>query len=321
MRCLGRLQTLKLNFLFLLLFLIPSLSLGAEVFLKQRVKVKEGEVLLKNVAQIKGSPLEVEILSSIPVSSSPPPCRSSTLTKEEVARRVVSYLKENRVSFSEIKILGHSTVRILRTCTLVGGERIKELIENYLKEHYPNYVLISAPSPTLRLSVENFTDKIELSSIGNGYARFIYEVYSNGKILKRLWIPVRVSRKVEVVVASVSIPRGTVIRRDMLSLRELPIIKARGALSEVEQVVGKKSRRDILPGEVIRERDLMPNFIVKRGMPVKVVYNSGAIHIELLGVALQNGAAGDIIEVKNLSTGKILRCKVEKDGSALFLSE
>jgi len=323
MRCLKLLQILKLNPLILiLLFTYSVASQAAELFLKERAQVEGSKVFLKDVAKIEGSPLEKEILSKIPVSAAPSPCSRKSLTKREVAAKVASYLKRNKVSFKEIKVKGAERVEIYRGCTVIGGERIKKLIESYLESNYPDVVLISAPTPQVRLAESSFKESIKLESMGRHYGRFVYTVTSpDGRVLKRLYIPVRIDRKVKVVKARLSIPRGAVITREMVEASVAPSAKARGALPSVKDVIGKVARRDILPGEVIKERDVSPNFIVKKGKPVKVVYDKNGIHVELLGVPVEDGAVGNIIKVKNLSTGKILRCRVERDGSVRFVSE
>ena len=61
-----------------------------------------------------------------------------------------------------------------------------------------------------------------------------------------------------------------------------------------------------------------PHYLVKRGNPVKVVYVKGPIKIEIIGIALENGREGDIIKVKNPSTGKILPCRVVGENVVLF---
>ena len=323
MKCLKLSQILRLNPLILtLLFLLSAASPAAELFLKERAEVKGDRVLLKEIAQIKGSSLEEEILGQIPVATSPSPCRKRFLTKREVAGRIASYLERNRVSFKEIAVKGAPQIEVYRPCTFIDGERVKRLIESYLKENYPDVVLISAPSPSIRIPESSYREEVSLDSMGRGYARFVYKILSpEGKVIRKLWIPVRIDRKVKAVEARVSIPRGTLITKEMVKSAEIPSMRARGAPSSLNEVVGKVARRDILPGEVIKERDLVPNFVVKKGKPVKVVYDSGPIHIELLGVALDSGAVGNIIRVKNVSTGKILRCRVEEDGSAHYLSE
>ncbi len=318
MRCLGLLRTLSLNLLFL--FLAFS-SQAATVLLKGEAKVSADEVLLKDIAKIEAPSLALNVLSQIPVKESPPLCKSYLITKREIVDRIVKYLQENGISFSKIEVKGPQVVKVNRPCYLIDGESFKRKVIEFFKENYPEIVVLSVPSISFRLPFKNYDSEISLVSLGRNYARVVYKIVHNGSVYRKFWISVRIDRKVKVVVAKISIPRGTLIEESMVKISQVPSSKARGALPDLNEVIGKVSRRDILPGDVIKERDLSPLFLVKRGQPVKVIYVDGPIHIELLGVSLENGAVGNIIRVKNLSTGKVLRCKVLKDGSVLFVSD
>ena len=321
MKCLGRLQALRLSLILILLLALPAISESAELLLKERVEVSKKELLLRDLAQVEGSPLEKGILGEIPIATAPPPCSKRFLTKREIANRIANFLRENKVSVDEIAVKGADRIEVVRSCTLVGGKRIRELIAEYLKRNYPQLVLVSAPSPSVKVPYRNYQEEVELESLGDRYARFVYRVLVNGRCVKKLWIPVRVDRKVEVVVAKVPIPKGSLIEPGMVGIRKVLSSKARGALSDLKEVVGKVAKKDFLPGEVLKERELAPNFVVKKGSPVKVIYEKGPIHIELLGIALEGGAVGNIIRVRNISTGKVLRCKVKESGLVEYLSE
>jgi len=318
MRCLEPLQVLSLSLLFL--FFTFS-SQAATVLLKEEANVSKDEVLLKDIADIKAPSLALKVLSQVPIRESPPLCRSYLITKREVVDSIVRYLQENGISFSKIEVKGSQVVKVIRPCYLVDGEFFKEKVKEFFKKNYPELVVISVPSLSLRLPFKDYDLKVSLVSLGRNYARVVYKIVHDGQVYRKFWLNVRIDRKVKVVVAKTPIPRGTLIKGSMVELSQVPSLKARGALSNLKEVVGKVLKRDILPGEVIRERDLAPNFLVKKGQPVRVIYVNGPIHIELLGVSLENGAAGNIIKVKNLSTGKVLRCKVLENGSVLFVSD
>jgi flagella basal body P-ring formation protein FlgA len=46
---------------------------------------------------------------------------------------------------------------------------------------------------------------------------------------------------------------------------------------------------------------------MKRGSPVTLLFDSGSLHVETAGVAEEVGKIGDLIQVKNPSSGKVLR--------------
>jgi len=325
MKCSRRWQALNLNWLvalFLLFLFFPLPSLSAVINLKDEAEVKEEEILLKDLAEIDGTKVERELLSSIPIGKAPRPCREKSISKREVANRIVSFLKRNGLSLEKIEIRGAPLVKVKRACVKITKEHIEELVEQFLKKNYPDVVILSVPSVRLELPSGNFKEELSLESIGKSHARFVYKVYSeDGELLKKLWLPVRIDRKVKVIVARLTIPKGSLIKPQMVEEETLPLSKARYAFQDLNQVIGKIARQTIPKGEVIKEKMLSPNYVVRKGNRVKVIYERGAIRIELYGLALDSGSVGNIIRVKNVSTGKILRCRVEKDGSVRFVSD
>ena len=322
MRCLERLRLLRVNFLLFcfFFFLFSSLSFGAEIFLKSSSRVSGQQVSLGEIAEIKGTSVEKNLLSSIKISDLPPPCGKKSISKEEVARRIASYLRDNGVVFKKIVIKGSERVLVTSPCLVIDGDHIRELVEEFFKKNYPQYEVVSVPNLKVKLSYTSYEEHLSLKYLGRNSARFVYEITVNGKPVKKFWLPVRVERKVKVVVAVRPIPRGSVITADKVSLKEVVESKARGGTDNLSSVVGATAKRDFLPGDVITERGIVPNFAVKKNQPVRVVYRSGAIRVELLGIALQNGIVGNIIKVKNPSTGKVLLCRVTGSGLVEFVS-
>ena len=321
MRCSGLLPALRVNLFFLFLFfLLSPISFGAEVFLKDYSRVSGQEVTLGEIADIKGTSVEKELLSSIRVADSPPPCRERVISKEDIAREIADYLRENGISVKEIAIKGAERVSITSVCSVIDGDHIRKLIENFFKKNYPQYEVISVPDLNVKLPYNRYEEHLSLDYLGRNSARFVYEITVNGKTVKKFWIPVRVERKVKVVVAVKPIPRGSVITSDEVSLKSVVESKARGGTDNISSIVGATARRDFLPGDVITKSGIIPNFAVRRNQPVRVVYRSGAIRVELLGIALQDGVVGNIIKVKNPSTGKVLLCRVTGNGLVEFVS-
>ncbi|MGH7930806.1 MAG: flagellar basal body P-ring formation chaperone FlgA, partial [Candidatus Binatia bacterium] len=50
--------------------------------------------------------------------------------------------------------------------------------------------------------------------------------------------------------------------------------------------------------------------VTRRGSTVILVYETGALRVETPGTAEENGRAGELIQVKNPSSGKLLRGRV-----------
>lgn len=319
MKCLEQLRRLSLNFFILFVVLFVAPAFGADIILKSSAEVSSDTVYLKDIAVIEGSITEKRILSNIVISDSPYLCRTKVLNVDDVKRKVRDFLKRSGKNI-EVSFKGSSSVEVKRSCGELPVEEVSNQIKTLLEKDYPDYIFISASVPNVTLPYSRFKTVVSIQSLGDHYGRALCRVVVNGSVVRRIWIPFRIEKKVSVVVARRVIPKGKVISDADVVVKGVPKSKARGGVASLSEVVGKVAKRDFREGEVIKSRDLVPNFVVFRGRPVKVIYNSGAIHIELLGIPLENGALGDIIRVKNISTGKQLICKVIGKNTVVFLS-
>ncbi|MBB3233720.1 flagella basal body P-ring formation protein FlgA [Phyllobacterium endophyticum] len=82
-----------------------------------------------------------------------------------------------------------------------------------------------------------------------------------------------------------------------------------------QQLIGKVARRTLLPGQPILVSALNEPDLVERGVPVALVYNTGALVITAKGTPLEAGHAGDFIKVRNMDSGIIVSGTVLADGS------
>ena len=95
-------------------------------------------------------------------------------------------------------------------------------------------------------------------------------------------------------------------------------IKASAAGSYVmsaEQLVGKVARKTLLPGQPILVTAVNEPNLVQRGVPVALVYNTGALVITAKGVAMEPGHSGDFIKVRNIDSGIIVSGTLLADGT------
>lgn len=124
-----------------------------------------------------------------------------------------------------------------------------------------------------------------------------------------------VSTKIEVVgtlcQAARQIDRGEV-------LSQSDLIEKRGALTRgampCAQLIGQSARSRISMDAVIGERMVEPPRLVKRGERVTITYVSGALRISTRGEALQDGVKGEMINVTNQDSKKVIRGFVEGPG-------
>jgi flagella basal body P-ring formation protein FlgA len=109
---------------------------------------------------------------------------------------------------------------------------------------------------------------------------------------------------------------GDVIQSDMLS--DLPAETARGVGPFAETrsaVIGKMARRTLLPGVAIPLAAVDVPRLVVNGAEVSLVFVDGGLLISTVGMALQDGAAGDFVKVRNDDSGVTVTGVVQPDGA------
>jgi len=109
---------------------------------------------------------------------------------------------------------------------------------------------------------------------------------------------------------------GDIIQNDMLS--DLPADAARGVGPFAETrsaVIGKMARRTLLPDGAIPLAAIDIPRLVVNGATVSLVYIDGDLSISAVGMALQDGAAGDSVRVRNDDSGVTVTGVVQPDGA------
>lgn len=109
---------------------------------------------------------------------------------------------------------------------------------------------------------------------------------------------------------------GDILTEDALTDLPLAAPPAGGpiALSH-DQLVGKMARRTLLPGRPIPLVAIDNPRLIRNGAEVTMVFVDGALTITTVGAALQDGAIGELIRVRNADSGVTVQGRVRPDGS------
>ena len=106
---------------------------------------------------------------------------------------------------------------------------------------------------------------------------------------------------------------------EMAALKEVTLKPDRvippGVVIRATELDGKVAKRTLLPGRYIAAAALRDAWVVEQGAAVQMVFMAGGLVISATGVTLQPGAAGDLVRVRNIDSGKILSGIVMADGS------
>jgi flagella basal body P-ring formation protein FlgA len=109
-----------------------------------------------------------------------------------------------------------------------------------------------------------------------------------------------------VVYSESSLPKDAKLAPSLLKRRIGTAGMTRPLIWDASQLKDSALRRGIRAKDAIAHSDVEDALIVRSGASVKLVASVGGLGVEMRGVALERGALGDVIKVRNLSTRKIL---------------
>ncbi len=108
---------------------------------------------------------------------------------------------------------------------------------------------------------------------------------------------------------------GEVIRESMLVERPFGVGSGGSVAETKNALVGKVARRTLLPDQPIPPIAVDAPKVVSINAQVKIVFDEGGMVIIAYGSALQPGAVGDLIRVRNQDSGLVVTGRVQADGS------
>jgi flagella basal body P-ring formation protein FlgA len=138
-------------------------------------------------------------------------------------------------------------------------------------------------------------------------SRMRFSVICNGE---KREVVVRATIAADVVVLAEDLKAGTPIDASALKLERRDVTATPGAVSNIDEVAGKTSRRAMRAGQLVDRRWLNESVLVKRNGKVTIVARNAGVEVHVAAEALQNGRRGEVISVKNSANGTVIRARV-----------
>lgn len=118
-----------------------------------------------------------------------------------------------------------------------------------------------------------------------------------------------------VMVLTEPVQRGKIItgqilgseKRDVSALRE-------DYFTQAEQVENKQAARSLATGTILSLKNISEPKLVKKGDKVVISTTQTAFSITMSGLAMMDGRKGQLIKVKNLSSGRVINATVIEPG-------
>ncbi len=130
-----------------------------------------------------------------------------------------------------------------------------------------------------------------------------------------LYVPATVNIYKQVVVAAEALPRGTILGGNQIKVARRNLAKLpQGYYVNPRDLQGMKLKRNISGGLPLTPVMVEAPQVIRRGQRVTLIAKISGITVSMPGKALANASAGDHIQVKNLSSKRIIEGVVTATG-------
>lgn len=164
------------------------------------------------------------------------------------------------------------------------------------------------------LPVEITVDDLDVSSDGRRFsARLAVPAVIGG--VRYITLAGRAHATIRVPVPARHLRRADVINeRDFVWKYTRMNSQSHMMVDNLKDLLGQSPRRMLAAGKPIRRTDVIPMILVSKGDQIVISLSSGALTLSTRAIALEAGAKGETIRVRNLNSRKIIEVTVTASG-------
>lgn len=134
---------------------------------------------------------------------------------------------------------------------------------------------------------------------------------SEGEVLTAVPASGRYEEITEVPVLKRAISNGAVVTASDIEIRDIPTRSIRGdIITSMGELIGKSPIYTISPSRPIRTHEIAAPTLVKKNTVVQMHYRSPGMEITTSGQAMEDGAKGALINVKNMESKRVVQAIV-----------
>jgi flagella basal body P-ring formation protein FlgA len=290
---------------------VAAASEPGRIVVSRTAVVPGPTIKLGDVARLEGSAAGLADLDLGPAPSANAPKR---LEGEAILRR----LHEAGMDASATRYSIPATVRVERDAREVTVDEIKTAVLNVAPDALPAGEVVRDldVSGPVRIPAGEYEARVSTSSTGRpGRRRFDVQLVHDGVVLANVPVTARTDAHGSVVVAKQSVPRGTVLGPDDVEVvernaKDLPP----DAVTMPEQAIGMETKVALAAAAPLPRTALAPPIVVKKGDLVTMIMDTAAMRLTVAGEALESGAVGSAIKVKNRTSKQTVAGKVVAGG-------
>ncbi len=289
---------------------IDSISLKPDAY------VKGPTVTLGEVAEITGD--DAETCGAVQLVPAAPPSEVRRIEKFLVEAR----LKAAGIPAASFELRGASAVMARTLHTELKKETLEENLRAYIEHEMP------WKAEDAVVEINGIPDALVVAEGEIGYEwkcdpgfRFLGTggirgaVTVDGQVKRSFLCKVSIEAYDNVVVATSPIERGNGMNARNVTLERRAISSIREAVfHDLAELDGMVARRSIASGELITQRSLVAQIVIRRNQLVTVETRAGGLQVETQARAGADGAIGDVIVCVNPNSNQPFQGVVRRDG-------
>ena len=209
------------------------------------------------------------------------------------------------------------------TLSTLHGYELKTYITNYALNHMQHQddetIDISITQLDQNITLSPCSEPIDISMPKNSIPEQSTAVTlsCNAQPQWNLYVPITVKIMANVLTANRFIRSGEIISaEDIVFTKQDKNHLSDGFFKDEEAVIGLAARHSIYSGSVLSKSNTMPVPVIKKNQTISLAIKTGAVEIQMLGIAKSDGYLNQPIKVLNPSSKKIIDAIVKSNDKA-----
>jgi len=292
----------------------------SEIHVLRNVTVNQKEVSLLEICDPATLPGEWKsIMGGLNIGEAPAAGSEKFIDPGRLRTYLDSMLDSNGIKPLDVKIDIPEKIVVKRQSTPVTQEWIEEVFKKFILENSPwnqqdiniQRVRFSGvaliPTGKMTYEIRAFSSKERF--IGNVTA--IVDLYVDGERASSLSVVGKVEVYANVYHASRPLKQNEMLSAADLEVHKINITEAADRFATLpDQAENRRVLRNVGVHQPLELKDLDKPLVLKRGDPVKIVYEEPGLSVTAKGQANADGGVGDTLAVINVSSNKTVYCKV-----------
>lgn len=308
--------------IFVLSMTLASLAGQIGIHLPRQIEVQNGILTIDAISILTGDDTDQAKAAKITLGKLTTPGQIVKIDRKTILSRLAS----NGIIKDDVKFSGSDAVEVKLKAAKISASKIKSKAEEYLKQAFKNddrisWELATRPEEVfIEADLSRCEIKCGFDKFGNSKrSRMVnVEIVVDGEVIAKQRLQFLLKYKCTQLTAKTLISRGQEITKENVNVEQ--IVSDNYTMINTPQPYGMVAKRDIQPGQVIRNGSFRPKNpvkLVKRNQTVIVRLAYPGLVLTVPGQAMQDGYVDDLVKVKVKVTDqeKIIVAKVLENGS------